>query len=107
MNIELTEKEFRRLLDMVYVGNWILNSTREDKRIKAYDELESKIFSYCIKAGMYSLFEVVDNEVLPSMEFADGGIHEAIMSNCLKDNTTPSFSICFRTHVIAVSNWRR
>ncbi len=79
MKIELTEKEFRRLLDMVYVGNWILNSTREDKRIKAYDELESKIFSYCIKAGMYSLFEVVDNEVLPSVEFADGGIHEAIM----------------------------
>lgn len=22
MQIELTEKEFRRLLDMVYIGNW-------------------------------------------------------------------------------------
>ena len=28
MQIELTEKEFRRLLDLVYIGNWILNSTR-------------------------------------------------------------------------------
>ena len=28
MNIELSEKEFRRLLDLVYVGNWILNSAR-------------------------------------------------------------------------------
>ena len=25
MHIELTKKEFRRLLDMVYIGNWILN----------------------------------------------------------------------------------
>ena len=32
MNIELTSKEFRRLLDMVYIGNWILNSNRGDER---------------------------------------------------------------------------
>ncbi len=80
MNIELTDKEFRRLLDMVYIGNWILNSTRGDNRIKDYDELESKIFSYCIKNKMFSLFEVVDGEVVPSAAFAEGGIHEAIMN---------------------------
>ena len=28
MKIELTEKQFRRLLDLVYIGNWVLNSTR-------------------------------------------------------------------------------
>ena len=32
MNIELSDKEFRRLLDMVYIGNWILNSTRGEDR---------------------------------------------------------------------------
>ncbi len=37
MNIELTDKEFRRLLDMVYIGNWILNSTREDDRFEDCD----------------------------------------------------------------------
>ena len=26
MQIDLSKKEFRRLLDMVYIGNWILNS---------------------------------------------------------------------------------
>ena len=26
MQIDLTTKEFRHLLDMVYIGNWILNS---------------------------------------------------------------------------------
>ncbi len=80
VNIELTDKEFRRLLDMVYIGNWILNSTRGENRIPEYDELESKIFSYCLKNKLYSLFEVVDGEVVPSAYFAEGGIHEAIMT---------------------------
>jgi hypothetical protein len=80
VNIELSDKEFRRLLDMVYIGNWILNSTRGDNRISDYDELESKIFSYCLKSKLYSLFEIVDDEVVPSAAFAEGGIHEAIMN---------------------------
>ena len=45
MQLDLTKKEFRRLLDMVYIGNWILNSTRGDDRIADYDDLESKLFS--------------------------------------------------------------
>ena len=40
MNIELTDKEFRRLLDLVYIGNWILNSTREKDRFEDYDILQ-------------------------------------------------------------------
>ena len=40
MNIELTSKEYRLLLDMVYIGNWILNSTRTDDRIEDYDLLQ-------------------------------------------------------------------
>ena len=45
MTIELTEKEFRRLLDMVYIGNWILNSCRENDRFEDYDLLEEKLFA--------------------------------------------------------------
>ena len=56
MNIELTDKEFRRLLDMVYIGNWILNSTRGPDRITDYDDVESKIFAQCAKNGMSALF---------------------------------------------------
>ena len=37
MQIDLSKKEFRRLLDMVYIGNWILNSTRGDDRFEDYD----------------------------------------------------------------------
>ena len=45
MQIQLTNKEFRRLLDLVYIGNWVLNSTRGNDRFADYDNLESKIFA--------------------------------------------------------------
>ena len=44
MNIELSTKEFRRLLDLVYIGNWVLNSTRGNDRFADYDDVESKLF---------------------------------------------------------------
>ena len=55
MEIKMTEKQFRRLLDLVYIGNWILNSTRGDDRIRQYDEVESLVFSQCLAHGMAPL----------------------------------------------------
>ena len=79
MNIEMTDREFRRLLDLVYIGNWIINSARGDDRIEDYDRLESKLFGECSRHGMNSLFEIMDGIVVPSAAFEQGGIHEAIM----------------------------
>jgi len=79
MNIELSRKEFRRLLDLVYIGNWILNSTRGNDRFTDYDEVESKLFGLCRGTGMDTLVEKWQGEDVPSRAFADGGIHEAIM----------------------------
>ena len=78
MKIELTEKQFRRLLDLVYIGNWVLNSTRGDDRIRQYDQVESLIFSHCLSHGMAGLTELYQGEIIPSRAFAEGGIHEAI-----------------------------
>ena len=79
MNLELTEKQFRRLLDLVYIGNWILNSTRGDQRFRDYDEVESLLFSRAILEGMSSLGELYQGEIVPSQAFVEGGIHEAIL----------------------------
>ncbi len=79
MNLELTEKQFRRLLDLVYIGNWILNSTRGDQRFRDYDEVESLLFSRAILEGMSSLGELYQGEIIPSQAFVEGGIHEAIL----------------------------
>ena len=73
MQIELTNKEFRRLLDLVYIGNWVLNSTRGNDRFADYDNLESKIFAYSP-----ALSQLWNGTVVPSQAYAEGGIHEAI-----------------------------
>ena len=73
MQIELTQMEFRRLLDLVYIGNWVLNSTRGEDRFQEYDALESKIF-----ALSPALSEVWEGTIVPSREYAEGGIHGAI-----------------------------
>ena len=79
MNIELTQKEYRRLLDMVYIGNWVLNSTRGSDRFSDYDHVESKIFSHCKDQGMKSLIQNWHGQIVPSRAYVEGGIHEAIM----------------------------
>ena len=79
MKLELTTKQFRRLLDMAYIGNWILNSTRGDDRFRDYDEVESFLFAKAREEGMPTLAEDWQGEVVPSRAFAEGGIHEAIM----------------------------
>ena len=73
MQINLTPKEFRRLLDLVYIGNWVLNSTRGEDRFADYDNLESKIF-----ALSPALSEEWNGTVVPSQAYTEGGIHEAI-----------------------------
>lgn len=79
MHMELSNKEFRRLLDLVYIGNWVLNSTRpEHDRFQDYDHIESKLFGLCAGNGMQSLVEMWNGEFVPSRAYAEGGIHEAI-----------------------------
>ncbi|MGM9521975.1 MAG: hypothetical protein ACI3VB_05795 [Oscillospiraceae bacterium] len=80
IHFDLTNKEFRRLLDLVYVGNWILNSARGEERFTDYDDVESLIFAQCLQqSGMDQLFDICDGVITPSQAFRDGGIHEAIM----------------------------
>ena len=79
MKLELTTKQYRRLLDMAYIGNWVLNSTRGDDRFRDYDEVESILFEKAAQEGMGVLAEVYEGEVVPSRAFVEGGIHEAII----------------------------
>ena len=78
MKLELTEQQFRYLLDLVYIGNWMVNSIREDDRIKEYDQVESLVFSHCLHHGMESLVDLYKGNLIPSKAFTEGGIHEAI-----------------------------
>ena len=79
MQLELSKKEFRRLLHMAYIGNWILNSTRGEDRFRDYDQVESLLFEKARQEGMEILAETYQGETVPSRAFVEGGIHEAIM----------------------------
>ena len=83
MQIDLTAKEFRQLLDLVYIGNWVLNSTRGEDRFQDYDNLESKLFGLCRGNKMNVLVENWNGIPVPSRAYAEGGIHEAIA--CYED----------------------
>ena len=73
MHVEFTPMEFRRLLDLVYIGNWIMNSTRGGDRFADYDKLMSKLF-----ALSPALSQQVGQITLPSAAYMEGGIHEVI-----------------------------
>ena len=68
MTLEFTNKQFRRLLDLVYIGNWILNSTRGDQRFADYDEVESLVFGKALVSGMPALAEVYEPRPCPEPE---------------------------------------
>ncbi len=80
MEIKMSEKQFRRLLDLVFIGNWVLNAARGSDRIRVYDQVESLLFSQCLLHDMPDLVDVVRGVAVPSRAFNEGGIHEAIMA---------------------------
>lgn len=73
MNVEFTPMEFRRLLDLVYIGNWIMNSTRGNDRFADYDRLVSKLFGLSP-----ALSQKLGDFAIPSAAYREGGIHEVI-----------------------------
>ncbi len=83
MQIDMTVKEFRRLLDLVYIGNWILNSIRGDDRFQDYDDLESKLFALCRQHKMDALVQKSEGIDVPSKAYTERGIHAAIA--CYED----------------------
>jgi len=57
MKIHFTKKEYRLLLDMIYISEWIMNSRTidENEMSKPYGELEQKILSYARECGYENL----------------------------------------------------
>ena len=78
MDIQLTTNEFRHLLDLVYIGNWILNSTRGNDRFEPYDLVQEKVFALASQNGLPELSQTYLGRVFPSRAYEEGGIHDAI-----------------------------
>lgn len=74
MKINFTKKQFKTLLDLVYLGEWLANSTRShDDRFADYDELVQYIYSFAKEMGCEDLvtYDREINGFYPSNEYEE------------------------------------
>lgn len=58
MNINLTKKQYKLLIDLVYAGNWIVNSTKNAKELnKEYEDMVQYIYSFYKDFGLENVVE--------------------------------------------------
>ena len=75
MKIDLTRKEYRDLLDMLYIAEWILNAHRvgEDPRTKRYSKLEQKFYAFAKAMKFENLIEYAPEfkKYFPTKEYEE------------------------------------
>lgn len=75
MKIHFTKKEYRLLLDIVSIADWVMNShtTGNNPKSEPYEELEQKIFSYAKDAGLENLvmYNKQYDKYFPTREYED------------------------------------
>ena len=75
MNIDLTEKEYRLLLDFVFMANWVVESHHPDGRddVQEYDMLLQKLYSFAPQMGCAELVHAdrETNEYSPTRHYEE------------------------------------
>ncbi|MFH1457154.1 MAG: hypothetical protein ABIF17_03535 [Patescibacteria group bacterium] len=61
MKIEISKEQYRKLIKLVYLGNWMINAIRggseNEERVKEYDDIEKYIFSFAKDFGLDNFVE--------------------------------------------------
>jgi hypothetical protein len=75
MKIEITKKEYRTLLDVFHLADWVLHAykTEEGPETEEYRNLEQKVLSFAKEMGFEHLVEY-DTEIkkyFPTREYED------------------------------------
>ena len=73
IEIKLTKKEYRDLLDIVYLGDWMINAIRTDDKLEKYDKMAQHLYSYARDAGLENLIEFNEefNKFFPTKKFEE------------------------------------
>jgi hypothetical protein len=74
MKIELTEEQYRRLVELVFLGSWFANSIETGEGINEdFEEMEQVILSYSKQLNMEDLitYDEEFEEYFPTTEFED------------------------------------
>ncbi|MBN1141695.1 MAG: hypothetical protein JXB25_07890 [Deltaproteobacteria bacterium] len=80
MKINFTNKEYRNLLDFLYLGNWVMtaNDTEEDENKSKYEEITQKIYSHAKDFGCDELieFNAEFGEYFETVEFEESEVNQ-------------------------------
>ncbi|OPJ57801.1 hypothetical protein [Clostridium oryzae] len=58
MKINFTKKQYRKLLDLIYAGEMVVNSVRDsEEKLTEYEELEQYMYSFAKDFGFDDLFK--------------------------------------------------
>jgi hypothetical protein len=72
MKINFTNRQFAKLIRLVYLGNWMVNAIRDPNEVeKDYDDLESHVLSHCKDFGMPELTEEETGIAYPSRKLEE------------------------------------
>lgn len=80
MQIDISPNDFKRLLDLCYLGNIVLGTPDPDSRETAeYDRVTRSLFGYCPLVGLGMYAHIVDGEVYPSDAYTASGIMDRLL----------------------------
>ncbi|HZK52740.1 MAG TPA: hypothetical protein VFC84_00850 [Desulfosporosinus sp.] len=75
MKINFTKKEYVKLLDVLYIADWIMNAFHSEERVetKEYKDLEQNLFRFAKTFGVDDLITLDSGggEFMPTKEFEE------------------------------------
>ncbi|MCR4410555.1 MAG: hypothetical protein QHH43_09025 [Candidatus Saccharicenans sp.] len=79
MELKLNKEQYEKLLELVYLGNWMVNAYRTDDYLEEYSDVVSHIFSQAEAAGLEgkAVKDETEGKYLPSYDFEES-MHDFI-----------------------------
>ena len=68
MKIEFTKDQFKNLIKLIYLGNWMINAFRTEDIVKEFEDLEGYIYSFAKEAGLdkYAIYDKESKKYYPT-----------------------------------------
>ena len=90
MKIDLTKKEYRDLLDVLYVANWVFSAHKveEDPRIERFEQLEQKFLALSKQMKFENLveYDVALDTYFPTREYEETSAAHTFISEYDNDS---------------------
>ena len=101
MKINFTKKEYRLLVDMLEISEWVMNShiSADREETKKHSELTQKIYSYSKEAGCEDLLQYNKemSEYYATIDYEESGLHMQLIDkfedNVFWDTLSRQFAI--------------